>query len=81
MKFTERHFRTFSTMGFFAGLAKSNLVYTFLALVRFPILPYPLNTTVSTSQHLPPVLLFFSVHALTSLNPHSPVQQWESPSA
>jgi len=42
MGFTELLFRAFGTMNFVAYLAKSNLSYTFLAMVRSPI---------STSSH------------------------------
>jgi len=41
MKFTERLFRSFVAMNFFAYLAKSNLEYTFLEMVRSPsVVPF-----------------------------------------
>ena len=74
MKFTEHPFRTFTTIGFFAGLAKSNLVYTFLKSVSSPILP----PSHSTLRHLLSVLAPVRIHVPTSSNSHSPAQQWES---
>jgi hypothetical protein len=62
MIFTERPLRAFVAINFFAFLAKSNLRYTFMAMVRLSV-PYPPPTiTVSTHRHPP------HVHTLTSLN-------------
>ena len=41
MKFTERHFRIFATVNWLAYLAKSNLVYTSLGMVRSSVPQYP----------------------------------------
>ena len=54
MKFTEYLFRTFSTMNFISFLAKSNLTFTFLAMVRLLAPPPPPNITASMPAHVHP---------------------------
>lgn len=81
IKLTERLFRIVATVGYFLGLAKSNLVYTFVAAVRLPISPPPPTIVVLTSRHLPSALTFIRVHLLTSATLHRAAQHWEYPSA
>jgi len=72
MKFTEHPFRTVATIGFFAGLAKSNLVYTLLKSVSSPVLPpAPFQHHLTYFPTSPPSASTCPPHQIPTVQPSS----------
>jgi len=66
MKFTKGIFRALATMNFLAFLAKSNLSYTFSAMVCSPSSVRPLDLTGPTRRHRSSVFTFSCTYLVKS---------------